>query len=125
MIQKAFGNNAVSVVQINCGTNTSKMVKNLLKVIHILGGLQYLRMLKGIWTAMNKDQQLTVQELAANLVIPKTTESKILMQNLGMKYVVAKFILQLLLPEQKEHHAAVANDLIQPLPMNQFSSRSS
>ena len=39
--------------------------------------------------------------------------SKILMQNLGMKYVVAKFILQLLLPEQKEHCAAVANDLIQ------------
>ena len=30
-----------------------------------------------------------------------------------MKYVVAKFILQLLLPEQKEHRTAVANDLIQ------------
>ena len=30
-----------------------------------------------------------------------------------MKYVVAKFVLRLLLPEQKEHRAAVANDLIQ------------
>ena len=30
-----------------------------------------------------------------------------------MKRVVAKFVLQLLLPEQKEHRAAVANDLIQ------------
>ena len=30
-----------------------------------------------------------------------------------MKDVLAKFIPQLLLPEQKEHHAAVANDLIQ------------
>ena len=30
-----------------------------------------------------------------------------------MKHVVAKFILQLLLPEQKEHPAAVANELIQ------------
>ena len=30
-----------------------------------------------------------------------------------MKRVVAKFVQQLLLPEQKEHHAAVANDLIQ------------
>ena len=34
-------------------------------------------------------------------------------QDLDMKYVVAKFILQLLLPEQKEHRTAVANDLIQ------------
>ena len=30
-----------------------------------------------------------------------------------MKDVLAKFILQLLTPEQKEHHAAVADDLIQ------------
>ena len=29
-----------------------------------------------------------------------------------MKHVVAKFILWFLLPEQKKHHAAVANDLI-------------
>ena len=35
------------------------------------------------------------------------------MQDLGMKHVMTKFTPQLLLPEQKEHHAAVANDLIQ------------
>ena len=35
------------------------------------------------------------------------------MQNLAMKHVVVKFIPRLLLPEQKEHCAAVANDLIQ------------
>ena len=35
------------------------------------------------------------------------------MQALGMKHVLAKFILQLLLPVQKDHRAAVANDLIQ------------
>ena len=34
------------------------------------------------------------------------------MQDLGMKHV-AKFVLQLLPPEQKEHCAAVVNDLIQ------------
>ena len=39
--------------------------------------------------------------------------SEILTQHLGMKRVMAKFVLWLLLPEQKEHHAAVANDLIQ------------
>ena len=30
-----------------------------------------------------------------------------------MKHVVAKFVLWLLLPEQKEYRALVANDLIQ------------
>ena len=35
------------------------------------------------------------------------------MQDLGMKCVMAKFVPWLLLPEQKEHCAAVANDLIQ------------
>ena len=35
------------------------------------------------------------------------------MQGLGMKRVVEKFVPHLLLPEQKEHRAAVANDLIQ------------
>ena len=35
------------------------------------------------------------------------------MQDPGTKHVMAKFVLQLLLPEQKEHRATVANDLIQ------------
>ena len=35
------------------------------------------------------------------------------MQDLGMKRVVAEFVQGLLLPEQKEHRAAVANDVIQ------------
>ena len=37
----------------------------------------------------------------------------ILTQDLGMKRVVAKFIPCFVLPEQKEHGAAVANNLIQ------------
>ena len=40
--------------------------------------------------------------------IPNTTVSEILMQDLGMKRVVAKLVLWLLLPEQKEHGAANA-----------------
>ena len=43
--------------------------------------------------------------------------SEILTQDLGVKCVMArvtpKFVLWLLLPEQKEHCAIVANDLIQ------------
>ena len=45
--------------------------------------------------------------------MPKTTVSEILMQDLGVKHVMAKFVLQFLLPKQKEHRAAVANELIQ------------
>ena len=44
---------------------------------------------------------------------PKTAVCEILTQDLGVKRVVAKFIPRLLLPEQKDHRAAVADDLIQ------------
>ena len=44
--------------------------------------------------------------------MPNTTESEILTQDLGMKHIVAKFVLWLLLPEQKEQRGAVANSLI-------------
>ena len=54
-----------------------------------------------------------MQELETDLVILKTTVSKILTQDIGMKCVMAKFVVRLLLPEQKEHRATVVNDLIQ------------
>ena len=66
-----------------------------------------------VWAAINKDQWLTVQELAADMGIPKTIVSKILMQDLGIKHIMAKFIPRLMLPKQKEYYATVANDLIQ------------
>ena len=66
-----------------------------------------------VQAAINKDQRLTLRELEADLGIPKITGSVILTQDLCMKCVVAKFTLQLLLPEQKEHHAVAVNDLIQ------------
>ena len=66
-----------------------------------------------VWSQINKDQWLSLQELEADLGILKTTVSEILTQDLGMKHVVAKFVPQLLLPEQKEYRATVANDLIQ------------
>ena len=49
--------------------------------------------------AINKDQRLTVQELEADLGIPKTIVSEISLQYLSMKHVVAKFVPRLLLPE--------------------------
>ena len=68
------------------------------------------------WTCSGCNQQRSATdrwELEADLGIPKTAVSEILMQDLGMKRVVAKFVPRLLLPEQKEHRAAVANGLIQ------------
>ena len=53
------------------------------------------------------NQLLTGRELEADLGIPNTTVSEIVMRDLGMKHIVAKFLLWLLLPEQKEHGAAV------------------
>ena len=43
-------------------------------------------------------------------------------QVLGVKNFVAKFVPWLLLPEQKEHRAAVANDFIQT-PTNEPTTR--
>ena len=62
------------------------------------------------WTcaaAINKDQWPTVWEPEAPQGILKTTVSEILMQDLGMKCAVATFVPWLLLPEHKEHRAAV------------------
>ena len=88
----------------------------MLKVIHVLEGLQqveHLEHLERVWAAVNKDWWLTVQELQADPGIPKTTVPEILTQDLSMECVMAKFIPWLLLPEQKEYHAVLANDLIQ------------
>ena len=40
MIQKAFGADAISQWKEKCGKNISKVDENLLKVIHVLEGLQ-------------------------------------------------------------------------------------
>ena len=115
MIQEAFRDNVMSAAQIKVwhkcfkdswesvesdpqsGYSTSRIPENVERV----------------WATINKYRQLTVWELEADLGIPKTTMSEILTQDLGMKCVVAKFILRLLLPEQREHHAIVAKDLFQ------------
>ena len=95
-----------------CGTNVSKMVENLLKAIHVLEGLQqaeHLRMLNvyGLHSTKinNWQRNRSWYEDPKNYCIQEF--------DAGMKRVVAKFIPPLLLPEQKEHHATVANDLIQ------------
>ena len=71
------------------------MIENLLKVTHVLEGLQQaepLRMLSCGRAAINRDQRLTVRELGADLGVPNTTVSQIVTQDLGMKRVVAEFV---------------------------------
>ena len=95
--------------------NTSKMVENLSSDACSVkpATSRTPENVEHVHAAVNKDWQLIVRELEPDLGTPKTTMSKIVMQDLGTKHVVEKFIPQLLLLEQKEHHAAVANDLIQ------------
>ena len=116
MIQKAFRDVAMSAVQIKVWHKHFKDGQESVKSDPSSGRPATIRTHKNVQrvqAAINKDWWLTVQKLEADLGIPKTAVSEILMQDLGMKRVVAKFILWLLLPEQKEHGAAVATDLIQ------------
>ena len=93
------------------------MVKNLLKMIQALESLQqaeHLRMLN-VWAEINRDRQLTGWELEAD---PRDSKNYCVWDfdvgmRFSMKHVMTKFVPQLLLLEQKEHRAAVANDLIQ------------
>ena len=65
---------------------------------------------------MGGNQQRSVTDsvrTTADLGIPETPVSGILTQDLDTKGITAKFVLWLLLPEQKEHHATAANDFIQ------------
>ncbi|XP_069330150.1 histone-lysine N-methyltransferase SETMAR-like [Eulemur rufifrons] len=116
MIQKAFGDNAMSAAQIKVWHKRFKDGRESVESDPRSGRPATSRTAENVErvrAAINKDQRLTVRELEADLGIPKTTVSEILTQDLGMKRVVAKCVPQLLLPEQKEHSAAFSNDLLQ------------
>ena len=116
MIQKGFRDDTMSAVQIKVWHKHFKDGQESVESDPLSGRPATSRTPENVehaWAAINQDRQLPVQELEANLGIPISSVSEILTQDLGMKCVVAKFIPQLLLLEQKEHCAAVANDLIQ------------
>ena len=116
MIQKFWGDDAMSTVQIKVWPKCFKDGWESDESDPCSGRSATTRTpenVERVGAAINKDWQLTVRDLEADPGIPKPTVSEILMQDLGMKCVMEKFILWLLLQEQKEHRAAVANDLIQ------------
>ena len=110
VIQKAFRDNAMIVAQIEVWHKCFKDGQQCVESDSCSRRPATSRTpenVEGVRAAINKDRRLTVWELEADLGIPKTTVSKMLMQDLGMKHVVARSILWLLLTEQKEHRAAV------------------
>ena len=95
MIQTAFGDDAMSAVQIKVWHK------------HFKDGQEYVERdphsgrsatgrtpenVERVWAAINKDWWLRVWEVEADLGIPKITVSEILTQDLVMKCVMAKFI---------------------------------
>ena len=112
MIQKVFRDEAVSAAQIKVWHKHFKDGRESIESDPCSEGLQHaehLRMWK-VYRVQSTKISNWLRELEADLGIPNTTVSEILMQDLGMKHIVAKFVPWLLLPEQKEHRATVAND---------------
>ena len=113
MTQRAFKDDAMSAVQINVWLKHLKNGRESVESDPCSGRSATSRTpenVEHVRAAINKGQRLTVRELEADLGVPKTIVSEILTPDRGMKHVAAKFIPWLLLPEQKEHRAAVAND---------------
>ena len=104
MIQKAFGDDAMSAALIKvrhkCFKDGRKFVKSDPRSGRPATGITS-ENVERVRAAINKGRRPTVLELATDLGIPKTTVSEILIQGLGMKHVTEKCVLWLLLPEQR------------------------
>ena len=116
MTQKAFGDDAMSAVQMKmwhkCFRDGGESVESDPHSGRPATSTTP-ENVERVWVVINKDQRLTVGELEADLGIPKTTVPEILTQDLGTKHVMVKITSRLLLPERKEHRAAGGNDMIQ------------
>ena len=113
MIQKAFRDDVMNAVQIQtwhkCFKDGQEFIESDPWAVRPATS-RTPENVDHIQATINQDQWLTVQELQADLGTPKSIVSKILTQDVGMKYVIPKYVPWFLLREQKEHHAAVAND---------------
>ena len=110
MIQKAFGNDAMSATRIKGWRICFKDRRESVESDTCSGRPATSRTPENVdrvQAAVNEDLCVTEHEPEADLRIIKTTVSKILTQDHGMKRVVAKFVPRLLLPEQKEYRASV------------------
>jgi len=60
-----------------------------------------------------EDRRRTIKNIAAIVNVPYGTVQTILTCDLNMHRVAAKFMPRLLIPEQKEHHVAICQELCQ------------
>ena len=87
MTQKDFSDDAMSAAQIKVWHKCFKDGRESVERDPHSGGpatSSTPENVECVWAAINKDQQLTVQELEADLGTPRTTVSEILMQDLGV-----------------------------------------
>jgi hypothetical protein len=116
MIKKALGDDSVSEAEVKLWYQCFKHARESTESDPCSGRPSTSRKPKNaehLLAANNKNRRLTVRELEEDLGIPRTIVSEILMEELGMKRVVAKFVPRLLSQEQMELRAKVAQDLIE------------
>ena len=98
------------------------MAKNLLRVIHVLEGLQWaehLRMLNMYGLQSTKiGDWLAVWELEADLGIPKNSLSEILMQDLVRKHAVASLFHSSCYQSRRNNVVQLLTAWFEPLPKN-------
>ena len=88
MLQKAFRDDTMGAVQVKLWHECFKDGQGSVESDPCSGRPATSRTpenVECVQVAINKDQQLTVRELEADLGIPKTTVFEILLQDLGMK----------------------------------------
>ena len=110
--QKAFGNDAVSAVQIKVWHKRFKDGWDSVESDFSSGRPKNKQNTWECWTCTGCNQQrsaIASVELEADLGIPKTTVSKILMRDFGMKYVMASVASA---TRAEEHGASDASDMI-------------
>ena len=66
-----------------------------------------------IWRLVHEDHRRTIKDTGAIVNVSHGTVQTILTCDLNMLRVAAKFVPRLLIPEQKEHHAAICQELRQ------------
>ena len=89
------------------GTNISKMIENLWKVINMMVDQSAPKHLQ-MWTvAINADQRLTVRELEDNIEIPCSVVFRIFREDLCIRHISANFGPKILSDEQKQYDLEV------------------
>jgi hypothetical protein len=66
-----------------------------------------------IWRFVREDRLRTIKDIAAIFNLSYGTVQTILTCDLNMHHIAAKFVPRLLTPEQKEHHVAIYQVLLQ------------